>query len=197
MKKKNNVIIKRFEDERPVANTEYFEKSSTKDELAVVIPFYNEESHELEVSLKSLYGAYDYLCEIKKEWRTKQIHVLIVQDGWYKSSESMKSYLKKLYPKKISGKNWWDYYPEFKEYSKDKNGSVTFVFENEDYTCFNPEEDIYNRLYLKLTLLIKMDNRRKHNSHEWFLGKSAFAEASCVKYLFFTDAFTIFGYYVF
>lgn len=193
LKKKETITIKRFDDERPKENIEYFKKSLTKDELAVVIPFYNEESKELETTLKSLYGSYDYLCEIKKEWRDKQIHVLIVQDGWYKSSETMKSYLKEIFPKKYSGIDWWNYYPEFKEYSKEKNGSVTYIFENEDYTCFNPKEDKYNKLYLKLTLLIKMDNRRKHNSHEWFLGKSAFGEASCAKYLFFTDAFTIFG----
>lgn len=188
------VTIKKFNDERPEPNTCYFTKSETEGEIGVVIPFYNEESNELETSLQSLYNAYDYLCDMNELWRKRQMHILIVQDGWYKASESMKKYLKKMFPRKYDGVDWWNYFEEFTTYSKDKNGCVTFVFENNDYTCLNPEEkDKYQRLYIKLTLLVKIDNRRKHNSHEWFLGKSAFAEASRAKYLFFTDAFTLFG----
>ena len=45
---------------------------------------------------------------------------------------------------------------------------------------------------LNLTLIIKIDNRRKHNSHEWFLGHNGFAEAFQSQYVFCTDAYTLF-----
>lgn len=190
----SNISIKRFEGERPDDNITYFNNSNTSDEIAVVIPFYNEESHELQTSLKSLYATYDYLCEMKKEYREKHLHILIVQDGWYKASESMKSYLKKMYPKKFNGVDWWNYFKEFSKYSKDEDGSITYILENSDYTDFTPDQiHSFDKLFLKISLVIKIDNRRKHNSHEWYMAKTGFAQASKAKYLFFTDAFTLFG----
>lgn len=46
---------------------------------------------------------------------------------------------------------------------------------------------------MRITLVIKANNRRKHNSHEWFLGKNAFADAINANYLFLTDAFTLYS----
>jgi len=44
---------------------------------------------------------------------------------------------------------------------------------------------------LKITVLMKRDNRRKHNSHDWFL--SAFCRAYQPRYAFATDAGTLFA----
>ena len=44
----------------------------------------------------------------------------------------------------------------------------------------------------ELSLIVKIDNRRQHNSNEWFLGKSGFCDAFKCEYLFCTDAYTRF-----
>jgi cellulose synthase/poly-beta-1,6-N-acetylglucosamine synthase-like glycosyltransferase len=43
-----------------------------------------------------------------------------------------------------------------------------------------------------ITLIVKRDNRRKHNSHEWFLGAGGFAECYKNQYLFATDCATLY-----
>ena len=45
---------------------------------------------------------------------------------------------------------------------------------------------------MHITLMIKLDTRGKHNSREWFLGRSGFAEAYRSRYLMMTNAFTLF-----
>lgn len=190
----NNVVIKQFPHARPQKDTKYFREEKNEGDISVVIPFYNEESKELQITLKSLYGTYDYLCEIKPVYRKKQLHICIIQDGWYKASDSMKKYLKKLFPKKYDGVDWWEYYEVFKKFDINIDGSQTFVLESNDYVCINPEEENeYKKLWMKISLVIKIDNRRKHNSHEWFMAKTGFAESVNSKYMFFTDAFTLFG----
>ena len=201
----DGISIKKFHDARPQKGTKYFStpfhyddegnQIESKGDIAVIIPFYNEEAKELRVTLESLYGAYDYLCEMKPDWKDKQLHIMIIQDGWYKASETMKEYLQELFPKKYQGKGWWEHHPEFKEYDFAQNGALTYVFENNlDYTCINQGERYkHKKMWLKLTLVVKIDNRRKHNSHEWFMAKSGFAESVNSKYMFFTDAFTLFG----
>ena len=188
------VTIKHFPDARPKDDVNYFKKEEREGDISVVIPFYNEEANELQVTLKSLYGTYDYLCEIKPIYREKQLHICIIQDGWYKASKSMKKYLKKLFPKKYDGVDWWDYHKYFSKFDIEEDGSQTYVFQSNDYVCINPdEEQQYKRLYMKMSLVVKIDNRRKHNSHEWFMAKTGFAESVNSKYMFFTDAFTLFG----
>lgn len=43
-----------------------------------------------------------------------------------------------------------------------------------------------------ITLIIKRDNRKKHDSHEWFLGESGFGRYYNPEYLFATDCGTLF-----
>lgn len=185
------ITIGKCNDARPQNNRRYFTKAKTTNDIAVIIPFYNEEANELKVTLKSLYSAYEYLCEMKEDWKDKQLHIMIIQDGWFKASKSMKKYLKELFPKKYLDVPWWEFNKEFQEQQEE---SATFFFESDDYVCINPEEEYkQDRLWLKITLVVKIDNRRKHNSHEWFMAKGGFAQSMNAKYLFFTDAFTTFG----
>ncbi len=53
-----------------------------------------------------------------------------------------------------------------------------------------PAADSQDSRRLDLSVLIKFDNRKKHNSHEWFL--RAFASEFKAKYVFCTDCSTIF-----
>ena len=265
--KSDDIVVSKFKHSRPIAGTEYFQELwGIQDGLSVVVPFFNETATELEITLKSLYYSYQYLCFKLPIWERKPFNVCIIQDGWYKAHATMKRYLKKMFPKKIynfeekldieeeaktpttagspgspgssamaaaiagssmnsngsgsgsasttslftDGKFWWKYYDEFTKYDESKQGSTTFIIEK---TLDNPtyfqirfkkptssssdEKDLdYKQpkyqLKMNITLIIKIDNRRKHNSHEWFMGKDGFADASHAKYFLATDAFTIF-----
>ena len=94
----------------PKKDAKYFHNFyDTKDCISVIIPFYNEESNELYETLKSLFYTYKYLSHMKEGWKDKKLQIFLIQDGWYKSSDSMKEYLKQLFPIEIEGKNWADY----------------------------------------------------------------------------------------
>ena len=178
----------------PLKNKVYFSNNyNTKDCIAVIIPFYNEERNELYETLKSLYYTYKYLSHMKSGWERKKLQIFLIQDGWYKSSESMKEYLQELFPFKINNKIWSEYYEDFKTYDF-KNGSKSYIFESNTPLCINKHllPNIEIAKYLNITLMIKIDNRKKHNSHEWFIGRNGFAEVKKCKYIFCTDAFTLF-----
>ena len=159
--------------------------------MSVIVPFYNEEKNELQITLKSLHEGFTYLGKMKKNWRDPGLmRIIIIQDGWYKASESMKRYLKELFPKKINNEYWWNHFREFTDYDMNRDGTATFIFESEVPVCINKDEE--NKIFCYITMLIKVDNRKKHNSHEWFIGRGGFSEYVQSKYLFCTDAFTIF-----
>ena len=189
------IIIKKFYDYRPQAKREYFtmpKRDDKKEGISAVIPFFNEESYELQQTLNSLYDGHIELKTMSKKWQTKPLYICLIQDGWQKASESMKIYIKHLFPKKINGEYWWDYFEELKK--PEKNENVLFIIERKRGTSINPQEKYKgDPKYMNITLVIKGNNRRKHNSHEWFLGRTGFAEATNAKYVFLTDAFTIYS----
>ncbi len=204
------VIIKKYSDYRPQNTTKYFSKPSQnhrsydpvyksmiREGISVIIPFFNEPSHELQQTLHSLYNTFLYLRVVSKEWRNKPLYVCIIQDGWQKADDSMKQYLKTMFPKKIRGKDWWDYYEEFgDDYDPSGDKDATFIFEKKDYApvIVNPQSAFKDdRKFMRMTLIIKANNRRKHNSHEWFLSKTGFASLTRTEYLFMTDAFTLYN----
>ncbi len=187
----NQVVISRFTDYRPDEQVKYFKLPPKEGCMSVIVPFFNEEKSELQVTLKSLDEGFGYLGSMSNKWNDKSLmRIIIIQDGWYKASESMKRYLKELFPEKVDGQYWWNHYPEFTTYDMNKDGTITFVFENNQPICINKGED--KPIYCYITMLIKIDNRKKHNSHEWFIGRGGFSEHMKSKYLFCTDAFTIF-----
>lgn len=197
LKYQSDVIIKKFYDYRPKCTIQYFTKPKHNDIMghAVVIPFFNEESYELQQTLNSLYDTHHKLITLSKKWKNKSLYVCLIQDGWHKASKSMKNYLKYLFPKKINGINWWDYFDELK-FESHSSTNATFIIERNNYISvnINPQDkykDEEKRMII--TLVIKANNRRKHNSHEWFLAKTGFAQTIGVKYLFLTDAFTLYA----
>ena len=187
----NQITISKFTDYRPNEETKYFTIPPKEGCMSVIIPFFNEERNELQVTLKSLDEGFGYLGNMLNKWQDKSLmRIIIIQDGWYKASKSMKEYLKELFPQKIEGEDWWNYHKEFQTYDIDKDGIATFVFESNIPICINKGEEI--PIYCNITMLIKVDNRKKHNSHEWFIGRGGFSEYMKSKYIFCTDAFTIF-----
>ena len=194
----SRVTIKKFYDYRPADDKIYFNKidGAMQSGISVVIPFFNEPSHELQQTLNSLYDTYLELQFSSKRWRDKRLRICLIQDGWHKAHFTMQNYLKKLFPKKIEGVDWWDAFPEFDKNFNDHESNAMFIFEKGFYEPIeiNTQEGFeQNRKAMILTLLVKINNRRKHNSHEWFLGRNGYAEATNGKYLFLTDAFTLYS----
>jgi cellulose synthase/poly-beta-1,6-N-acetylglucosamine synthase-like glycosyltransferase len=188
----NQLYITKTNDFHPKEGSKYFQLEGSQNCLSVIIPFFNEEANELKETLKSLYYCYQYLCKRKPEWNNRKMKIVIIQDGWYKASESMKEYLKNLYREK----KWWLENKEFQEYDIETDGSITYIFEKESDIIINMEEVSKDEEFLKeldITMIIKIDNRKKHNSHEWFMGKNGFGESMKSKYMFCTDAFTMFN----
>ena len=186
-----DMILKKFYDYKPLAK-EYFTPIDIDEKcgLSVVIPFFNEESHELQQTLNSLYDGYNYLRKKSKQWHNKPMYVCLIQDGWQKASKSMKNYLKYFFDVRINGKGWWDYFPEL---NGNNGGNATFIFERPAISINPQTEFLDDPKWMHITLIVKANNRRKHNSHEWFLSKYGFAEATKGKYLFLTDAFTLYS----
>ena len=200
------IIIKKFNDYRPQPNKQYFlppdpipnSDPNEKHGISVIIPFFNEESYELQQTLNSIYDSYTNVRRLSKKWVNEPLYICLIQDGWNKVSKSMKIYLKHLFPKTIAGKGWWKYFPELNNYNNDTqlNMNSTFIIEREHYmeSLINPQETLTkDRKMMKITLIVKANNRRKHNSHEWFLSETGFAEVTKAKYLFLTDAFTLYA----
>ena len=209
----SNVTVKRFDDYRPEnnANKEYFNQiiMPDPDGIAVIIPFYNEPSHELQQTLNSIYIAFE---ELKKrssaKWANKKLHICLIQDGWHKAHHTMQTYLKTLFQKKISQRiningiihnrlvDWADFYPELKAGFNNPDSNAMFILEKGNYelTEINYQESFeLDRKPMSLTLLVKANNRHKHNSHQWFIDRNGFAEATNAEYLLLTDAFTLFS----
>lgn len=204
--KTSDILINVFDELRP-KNGIYFEKSENYGNaargLGVVIPFFNEPNTAVQQTLNSLYNGWNYLRAGSKKWKDKPLYVCLIQDGWYKADESMKEYLKALFPKKIKDpktqeeKYWWNYYKDF-NYTPDELKNApdrTFIISRKGYgaTSINPQCSFKEKRYMKLTLIIKIHNRRKHNSHEWFFGKNGFGNAINAEYLFLTDAFAMYS----
>jgi len=184
--------ITRTTDFAPTRTGKYFYQEPLNDCIAVIIPFFNEEANELKETLSSLYYCHKYLGKRLPAWKDKDLKIIIIQDGWYKASETMKVYLKEMF----NDTQWAEEYPEFEEYDNATDGSITFSFEKTNKVWFNKsevEKNIEKKRTLDITMLIKIDNRKKHNSHEWFMGANGFGEAVGSKYLFCTDAFTMFN----
>lgn len=197
------IKLTRFTDYRPEAtNRTYFQTPpdldpTQKQHMGVVVPCFDEPSHELQQTLNSMYDSFQYLRRYSDNWQDKQLYILIVQDGWHKAHRTMQKWFYDLFPATIDGVPWYEAYDEFKPTFNDPTSNATFVLERTGYapTPINTQRSLaHMRKPVKMTILIKINNRRKHNSHEWFLGRNAYAEAINAKYLLLTDAFTLYSH---
>ncbi len=173
-------LLRSFDDYEPVFGKKYFIKDATPpkgfDKINILIPMYNETSNELKRTLGDLHECILKMNKIGGGY----VHTLVILDGWRVTHSSMKEYLKEMYPSvsdKIdnigeSGKDVETYILQ-----KIKNNESTFVKISEDQK-------------MKLSFIIKVDNRRKHNSHAWFL--ESFAQEMMSDYVFLTDCGTRF-----
>jgi len=180
--KKPRVFCQKWKDLKPeeTYKDQYFLKSSdsTKRVIAAVVPIYNEEWEFLLWTLFSLWQCMQLLPEYR-------LCVLLVQDGYSKMDETMKDGLRSLFPKR---KAWGSL--------NSRKRKRTFIFQRNGLTKIevprNYELDSDN-VELDLTLIVKTDNRQKHNSHEWFFSEKGFCGNLDSEFCFATDCSTLFS----
>lgn len=189
--------------ERPHEGPDYFQfmYPPNKRAVGVVIPFFNEEERELKRTLESLETQSKLIFKLKN----LGLHVLLIMDGWSKAADSMRDYVKMMFPPANSSLPWWTalddktqqdtvetfFLQRIVPYGKKKSskcaalGEVPITREGEPGNAGKQKK-------LTITMIIKRDNRRKHNSHEWFFGRGGFAEFYKHELLFATDCGTLF-----
>eukprot|EP00808_Paulinella_micropora_P019481 g65235.t1 len=237
------------------------DSNSMVETIAIVVPFFNEECSELRDTLVSLH-------QMAKKLPQYRFSVLLVSDGWFKTSASMRDYLKLLFPEekdsrwsqaikpltpgresecvetfiieRVKGKTMVQTrfngftsaertelrkgqgdrervsdgcrkrvmsalcqskrkqqdrqkrYEVAEELTRDRMSAQWDMEQQRELEQLIPEDESFfiGDQSLYLTLLVKRDNRRKHNSHDWFL--AAFAQHYSPKYVFLTDCGTTF-----
>eukprot|EP01134_Creolimax_fragrantissima_P000329 CFRG0329T1 len=165
--------------------------------LTVVFPFFNEEGFELARSLQSMHEQAQKLFKLKV-----RVHVVCVMDGWHKASSSMKKYIKDMYPANIDEPvAWYDTIEgsnaEVETYTLQRVSRLSSQ-ELESAGGNHMKEKlravrlvpIGENMSLKVSMIIKKDNRRKHNSHMWFF--NAFCPSYSPEYALATDCGTLF-----
>lgn len=174
-------IFEKHQDYEPVFGKNYFHKDTVPpksfDKINVLIPMYNEGADDLK---RTLFDLHECILETNKIGGGC-VHILIILDGWNATHETMKEYIMQMYPGVADDIRNIANAPlntvETYVVQKLNNNAVTYV-------------NIDDKRRLKLSLLIKLDNRRKHNSHAWFL--ESFIQEMDSDYIFLTDCGTRF-----
>lgn len=189
--------VREFIGERPDKHVDYFYRSNGRG-LCVVIPFYNEEVKALIETLKDLNENTKMIRELPG-WENLPIDVVAIGDGWGKMDQSAKDFLQKMFPDDDNDRDQghWverlDLRLDQMRYLKTRGKKIqhrTFIFQ-QSKSFYRDEASIINRRYkFSLSFIVKVDNRRKHNSHEWFF--NAFVRSKRPQFMFLTDAFTKF-----
>ncbi len=169
-----------YEDYHPVAGKSYFYKDAKPPtgfhKITVLIPMYNETTKEFKRTLQDLHKCIVEMNEVGAGY----VHILTILDGWNATHSSMKEYLKEMFPEVSS---------EIDGIGNSTKNVETYIIQkiNGNEVTSVP---IDNEKGLKLSVIVKLDNRRKHNSHAWFL--ESFAQEMESDFTFLTDCGTRF-----
>jgi cellulose synthase/poly-beta-1,6-N-acetylglucosamine synthase-like glycosyltransferase len=173
-------VFRTTTDYEPTLGSSYFVKdkkpSENFDMISILIPMYNESEVELKRTLLDLYKC---IVEMNKIGGGC-INTLIVLDGWKVTHPTMKSYLKEMFPGVSE---------QIEDIGNTENSVETYIIQKEDKDGLTYVK-ISDGKFLKLSILVKLDNRRKHNSHAWFL--EGYAQEMNADYVFLTDCGTKF-----
>jgi cellulose synthase/poly-beta-1,6-N-acetylglucosamine synthase-like glycosyltransferase len=169
-----------YDDYHPICGKSYFYKDAKPpqgfDKITVLIPMYNETIKEFKRTLQDLHTCVVEMNKIGGGY----VHILVILDGVKAMHSSIKEYLKEMFPQvSINIDN----------IGKTEKSVETYVIQKlkgEEATYVKIDDD----KSLKISVLIKLDNRRKHNSHAWFL--ETFAQEMDSDYTFLTDCGTRF-----
>lgn len=169
-----------YNDYHPISGKSYFYKDAKPpmgfDKITVLIPMYNETTKEFKRTLQDLHTCIVEMNKIGGGY----VHILVILDGVKAMHETMKEYLKEMYPQ-VSDK--------IDNMINSRNSVETYILQKligDEATYVKIDE----QKSLKISVMIKLDNRRKHNSHAWFL--ETFAQEMESDYTFLTDCGTRF-----
>jgi len=169
------------EDYEPVFGKNYFYKDEKPHEsfqkMSILIPMYNETTKEYKRTLADLH---ECILELNKVG-CGYVHILTILDGWSVTHKTMKDYLQIMYPQVAN---------ELNSISASTNEIETYIVQKIDEKNEPTWVKISDKMSLKISFIIKKDNRRKHNSHAWFL--ETFAQEMNSDYIFLTDCGTRF-----
>ncbi|KNC77895.1 hypothetical protein SARC_09652 [Sphaeroforma arctica JP610] len=178
---RNYAVATDYDTLLPLKNCKYFPPRTRQSEtvVGVVIPFFNEGKAELERTLESLYDQQVECGDLGVEFL-----YLAVMDGILMADPTMVEYISSLY----KTNEWADkmYMSEDTEYI-----TVLHAAANDDADSSHGLVEIAPGKHLRLTFLIKGQNRRKTNSHEWFF--VAYCREYEVDYAFATDCGTLYA----
>jgi len=190
----SKLTIEHYDDYKPLAQKRYFKTPINNDTSTNTfvggMVFYNEDSKEINRTLVS-FG--QQLIDIRDTCKSQ---VVIVGDGISQMHSSTLEYLRKLYCNSMEDEALWDnMIDDLKDsYRRTYIIQRTDVIDESEICCVKVGEYQY-----PLTLLLKSENRRKHNSQEWIL--NSFASQCFTKYsddfrnhyILMTDCGTLFG----
>jgi cellulose synthase/poly-beta-1,6-N-acetylglucosamine synthase-like glycosyltransferase len=173
-------VFLKYDDYHPLPGKSYFYKDTKPpsgfQKITVLIPMYNESTKEFKRTLQDLHAC---IVEMNKVG-AGYVHILAILDGWNATHSSMKEYLKDMFPLVSS---------EIDEIGNSTKSIETYILQKlsgNEVTSV----PIDNEKGLKISVMIKLDNRRKHNSHAWFL--ETFAQEMESDFTFLTDCGTRF-----
>ena len=197
-----------FSDYKPVPNMEYFKSkmscSSNETTLISGMVFYNEDVKEIRRTLMSLGSQIRDMRDVCKS------QVIVVGDGLKQMHSTTSEYLRDLFCKTEEDLKKWDEML----YDLSESKSLTYIIQryipsSMDICCIKisgprksdriesrDEHDIHIHIQYPMTLILKSENRRKHNSQEWIL--NSFATQGFTKtlydrhFIFMTDCGTLF-----
>jgi chitin synthase len=203
----SKLIINEYDDIIPINSLVYFGIDNADPiysineypTLLTGITFFNEESVEMRSSLISIADNISKLHNINHR-------CVIIGDGYKYMSSTMKLYLKALYCSNNREISAWDnMMKKMSEYDAN-NIDKTYIVQKVLYDEIRNEYK-YNDLSLlynndninrniQLCLILKVKNRKKHNSHQWILSNNGFINNIYDKnnaYILLSDCGTIFG----
>ncbi len=178
---KTNIRVFDSTHSRPDGKTEYFinPKHDNREMVNVVIPFFNEEKHELQRSLCSLYDQ-EQECIAFDELSNTEFHYVTVMDGFYKASDSMINYMCEMY-----GNEW------VRDFNQGDEDDCTKILQKVDEYGNLSKVKVGEDKFINLTVIVKKQNRKKPNSHEWFF--RAFIPQFKGEYAYTTDCGTLYA----
>ena len=203
---KSYLHIKQFSDYCPLDNVNYFDESCQGDitselppellpipTLVIGIVFYNEHVSEL---IRSVISISEQIKELRDIGC--RIQIIIVGDGIKQMDPSCTDFFKILYTKSNQDVALWNEMIDKLNIEKKQTFVIQRQNSYDNTRSFIKLPTTYEDIcLLPITLILKTENRRKHNSQEWIINafsKDAFINTKIddSRFIFMTDCGTLF-----
>ena len=163
----SSLFVDCFDDYNPVEGKEYFDRKIESRENACILiagmVFYNEDVTEVKRTLKSLGEQISSVRDICKT------QVIIVGDGISQMHQTTSDYLFNLFCKNQEDNEVWESMIDDLNNGENRTCIIQRCTRvTKSLCCIKIDEFQY-----PMTLILKSENRRKHNSQEWILNSFA------------------------